>query len=36
MAKYEGSWSNGVMQGNGMFTWPNGSHYSGYWIDGKR
>ena len=31
-----GSWSNDRKNGNGVFKWPDGSHYEGEWKDDKR
>lgn len=34
--KYEGQFSRGLPQGNGIYTWSNGSTYNGEWLEGKR
>ena len=34
---YEGQWQDGVMHGNGRFTWAaSGAEYDGEWVQGRR
>ena len=32
---YCGSYKNDLKNGHGIFTWPNGKEYDGYWQNGK-
>lgn len=34
--RYEGQFSKGFPQGEGLYTWSNGNTYSGEWFEGKR
>jgi len=31
--RYEGNWKNGKMNGVGEYTWPNGDHYIGEYLN---
>mmetsp|Transcript_47370 Transcript_47370/g.87041 ORF Transcript_47370/g.87041 Transcript_47370/m.87041 type:complete len:400 (-) Transcript_47370:109-1308(-) len=35
LGSYEGNWENDVMQGNGTYSWPDGSSYEGGFIAGR-
>ena len=35
MVRYEGEWVDGLHQGIGMMTWPNGQKYDGSWQKGQ-
>ena len=30
---YDGMWENGIKQGQGRYTWANGSYFEGLWIN---
>lgn len=34
--KYEGEWVDDQLEGFGKETWPDGSHYSGYYKNGLK